>query len=64
MTHQEPGNFSVTLLNKDGARGAGMDSLLANEIGAFDGSKAVRIPKDDIYLLQVDADGPWTIQVS
>jgi hypothetical protein len=41
-----------------------MDSLLANEIGAFDGSKAVRIPKDDIYLLQVDAAGPWTIQVS
>lgn len=64
MTHQGSGNFSVTLLNKDGARGAGMDSLLANEIGAFDESKAVRIPKDDIYLLQVDADGPWTIQVS
>lgn len=64
MTHQGQGNFSVTLLNKEGARGAGMDSLLANEIGAFDGSKAVRIPKDYIYLLQVNADGPWTIQVA
>jgi hypothetical protein len=62
MTHQGSGHFSVHLLNKDGSR-LGMESLLANDVGAFDGSKAVRISKDDIYLLQVDADGPWTIRV-
>jgi hypothetical protein len=62
MTHQGSGHFGVHLRNKDGSR-LGMESLLANDVGAFDGSKAVRIPKEDIYLLQVDADGPWTIQV-
>jgi hypothetical protein len=62
MTHQGSGHFGVHLLNKDGAR-VGMESLLANDVGPFDGSKAVRIPKEDIYLLQVEADGPWTIQV-
>jgi len=62
MTHQGGGHFSVTLLTKDGSR-IGMKSLLANEVSAFDGSKAVRIPKNDIYLLQVSADGPWTIQI-
>ena len=50
------------LLAKDGAR-VGIESLLANDVGPFDGSKAVRVSKDDVYLLQVGADGPWTIQV-
>ncbi len=59
MTHQEDGYFSVTLLNKDGQ----WDSLLASQVGPFDGSKAVRIPKNDVYLLQVETRGPWTIQV-
>lgn len=63
MTHQGSRNFSVKVLDKNGAS-AGLDSLLANEIGPFNGSKAFRASKDDIYLLQVDADGPWTIQVS
>jgi len=62
MTHQGNGHFSVHLLNKDGAQ-VGMESLLANDVGPFDGSKAVRVSKDDVYLLQVDANGPWTIQV-
>ncbi len=62
MTHQGSGHFGVTLLNKDGSR-IGMESLLANEVGAFDGSKAARIPRNDIYLLQVSADGPWTVQI-
>ena len=62
MTHQGNGHFGVTLLNKDGSR-IGMESLLANAVGPFDGSKAVRIPREDVYLLQVSADGPWTVQV-
>ncbi len=59
ITHQGSEYFGVTLLDKDGKQ----VDLLANEVGAFDGSKATRIPKDDIYLLQVNADGPWTVQV-
>ena len=66
MTHEGNGNFSVTLLDKNGRRAGGMgglESLLVNEIGSFDGSKAVRIPEEGIYLLQVQADGPWSIQI-
>lgn len=59
LTHQGSSNFIVKLLDKNGAS-VGMG--LVNEIGPFEGSKAVQIPKDDIYLLQVEADGPWAIQ--
>ncbi len=61
MTHQGSENFIVDLLDENGARVeiAG----LVNEIGPFNGSKAVQVPEDGIYLLQVEADGPWTIQV-
>lgn len=62
MTHQGGGHFSVALLDANGAQAAGMDSLVANDVGPFDGSKAVRVPKGGIYLLQVDADGPWSVQ--
>jgi hypothetical protein len=58
MTHQGNGHFSVTLLTKDGSR-IGMESLLANQVGSFDGSQEVRIPREDVYLLQVNADRPW-----
>lgn len=60
LTHQGDANFIVKLLDKNGAP---VDMSLVNEIGPFDGSKAVRVPKDDIYLLQVEANGPWTIRV-
>ena len=36
---------------------------LVNEIGPFDGSQAVTVPEDGIYLLQVEANGPWTIEI-
>ena len=62
VSHQGQHYFSVTLLDKDGKDVSG--GVLANQVGSFDGSKALRIPKDDIYLLQVQADGPWSIQVT
>ncbi len=61
MTHQGEKNFTVWLLDKDGKWVNG--GLLANEIGPFDGSAAVQVPKDDIYLLQVEADGLWSVEV-
>ena len=61
MTHQGDRNFIVNLLDKNGAD-AGRGALV-NEIGPFNGSKAIQIPQDDIYLLQVQASGPWSITV-
>jgi hypothetical protein len=59
MTHRGQRNFIVRLLDRNGAPVGG---ALANEIGPFDGSRVVQIPKDDIYLLQVQADGSWVVQ--
>lgn len=59
LTHQGERNFSVWLLDSNGRR----VDLLVNEIGSSSGSKAVRISRDGTYLLQVQADGPWTVQV-
>ena len=61
MTHQGDRNFIVNLLDKNGAD-AGRGALV-NDIGPFNGSKAIQVPQDDIYLLQVQASGPWTITV-
>lgn len=57
MAHQGSHNFSIWLLNDKGQR----VELLVNEIGAFDGSKAVGISKGGIFILDIAADGDWTI---
>jgi len=57
MTHDGKRNFAVWLLDSMGDR----VELLVNEIGSFDGSKAVRIPTDGIYLFDIAADGNWTV---
>lgn len=59
MTHQGSHNFSIWLLNDKGQR----VELLVNEIGAFDGSKALGISKEGIYILDITADGDWTVSV-
>ena len=59
MNHDGDGYFGVVLLN---AEGDSID-LLANEIGEFDGSKAVGISESGIYLLDISADGGWTITI-
>ena len=60
MTHQGSKNFIVWLLDKNGARVTG--GLLANEVGPYEGSRAIQVPRDDIYLLQVEADGTWSVK--
>lgn len=62
MTHQGDANFIVDLLDENGASVSMMG--LVNEIGPFDGSKALSVPDDGIYLLQVEANGPWTIEIT
>lgn len=59
MTHDGSENFIVWLLDQEGRN----IELLVNEIGAFDGSKATGIKNGGIYLLDIAADGNWTINV-
>jgi hypothetical protein len=60
MAHQGESNFVVTLLDSEGNE---VEFALANDIGTVDISTTATIPQDGIYLFQVDADGPWTINV-
>ena len=57
MTHSGSSNFIVYLQDKSGNK----LELLVNEIGPFDGSKAVKIARDGIYLFDVEAEGNWQI---
>lgn len=59
MTHDGQSNFAIWLLDDGGAQ----VDLLVNEIGSFSGSKAVQVPDDGNYLLDVTADGNWTIVI-
>jgi len=59
MKHLGKSNFSVVLMDKKGDN----IELLVNEIGEFDGSKAVGINRSGLYLLDISADGEWTILV-
>jgi autonomous glycyl radical cofactor GrcA len=59
MTHDGDSNFAVWLLDDEGDK----VELLVNEIGEFDGSKAVSISKGGIYLLDISADGNWGIAI-
>ena len=58
MKHDGKSNFIVHLLNDQGQQVTGS---LVNAIGTFDGSKAVQIPKMGTYLLDIAADGNWSI---
>lgn len=67
MTHDGESNFIVTLLGNDGR----LAELLVNEIGSYDGKKAVGVKKDNligarpgIHVLSVEADGNWFVSVS
>ena len=59
MTHDGDSNFAVWLLDDEGDK----VELLVNEIGEFDGSKAISISKGGIYLLSISADGNWEISI-
>jgi hypothetical protein len=60
MSHNGDSNFIITLLDSSGND----VELLVNEIGKFNGSKAIQIPTTGTYLLDIQANGPWTIKVS
>lgn len=60
LSHDGSGYFGVWLLDSNGNN----VDLLANGVGAFNGSKAVKIPKKGVYLINVEADGNWSISVN
>ena len=53
-------NFIVYLLDNDGNK----VELVANEINSSAGSKATNITASGTYLLDVEADGPWTVDIT
>jgi len=59
MTHDGGSNFAIVLLDDKG----NYVELLVNEIGGFDGAKAVGIEQTGTYLLDIQADGNWIISV-
>lgn len=59
MTHTGQRNIIMTLLDGTGQQ----VELLVNRIGPFDGAAAVGITRGGEYLVQVQADGRWTIAV-
>jgi hypothetical protein len=60
MTHNGTSNFAVWL---DDVNGKHVD-LLANTVGAFNGTKAEDIEQGGIYFLDIDADGDWNIDIN
>lgn len=59
LTHQGKSNFAAELYNKDGD----YIDLLVNHIGDFSGSKVVPIKEKKEYIINVTADGLWTITI-
>ncbi len=57
ITHDGTGHFGIWVLDDQGNN----VELLVNEIGVFDGAKAVRIEREGSYILDVSADGNWTV---
>jgi len=59
LTHDGSSNFAIWLMDKNGNN----IDLLVNTVGAFNGSKAVGVDSDGIYLLNISADGNWTVSI-
>lgn len=59
LTHNGASNFAVELLDENGDT----VELLVNKIGSFDGSKTVGIASSGEYILDVSADGKWTVNI-
>ena len=60
MNHDGSSNFAIWLLDGNG----NPVDLLVNEIGDFDGSTAVGVPAAGVHILDIEADGDWTVSVA
>ena len=61
LKHNGSRNFAVWLDNQ--ATGDHED-LLVNEIGSWQGSRATSVTASGKYLFEVNADGPWSIEIT
>jgi hypothetical protein len=61
FSHQGQMNFIATLLDEQGTE---VGYALGNEIGTVESSSALRIQRAGRYVLDVDADGPWSATVT
>lgn len=61
FSHQGQMNFIATLLDEQGTE---VGYALGNEIGTVESSSALRIQRAGRYVLDVDADGPWSARVT
>lgn len=59
MTHDGSSNFAVVLYRADGE----YIDLLANEIGPYDGAQVAPIDEPGLYILDIQADGNWRIDI-
>ncbi len=59
VTNEGPSNFQVSLLND---QGKSVD-MAVNEIGSWNGTFVVRVPKTGDYLLNVKSTGNWTVAI-
>ncbi len=57
-THNGKRNFVIWLYKDNGNR----EDLVVNDIGPYSGRKSVRV-SSGLYMLAVEADGAWTIEV-
>jgi hypothetical protein len=60
MSHDGEYNFIIWLMDGNG----NLVDLLVNETGSFSGSKALKIRKKGVYLLDVKADGNWSASIN
>jgi hypothetical protein len=65
ITHDGNDYFKVSLLDSNGNQVFNSNGVapIVNEKGAFDGSIAVSIQQEGVYLLDVTADGYWTVTI-
>ena len=60
MQHDGQSNFAISLLDSQGKQVAS----LANVMGIFDGSSAIGVETPGTYILDIAADGNWTVNIT
>lgn len=59
ISHRGESNFIVEILDNNGE----LEELLVNEIGDYDGNRAVNIPQGK-HIIQITADGNWAMIIT
>ena len=60
MSYRGTSNFLMTLLAVDGTH----RSLLANEIGEYQGTMEIRLRRNGVYFVDVRGNGEWALSIA